>query len=706
MAVEHRRAEWLLAGAWASTVVRVLVVLCAASLVLSIGLAWTYLNARHRALTAAKDRVQGEAVRAARVIDTELQRLPVLVRALAADVSAGRVPKAQLPERLKASLDVTPQLHAIGAAYVPYAYDGQLRLRAPMYRRQGDATELVDLDSLYDYTQGDHDWYRAPLTAGPSWSEPAISDLSPAPVVEFSAAFTDGPLQGQTPAGVIHAAMSLSEVDDLIRSLDLGEYGYGFLVSRKGFVISHPFADAYVAARGNPDAAAKRMFEAVRGGQHAVVEDATDPITGEPSWIFSETVPATGWTVGVVFFQQESANSRMFRRQQIRLTVSVLVLAALLLGLGLRLVYRGNVQTLWFGVLAWCGLLALGIGVLWIEGYGTPSSDAAADTIFANTASARQFVLKTTRAALKRRGGLLPVYVPTGVFVQTLEIAGPNNIAVSGYIWQKYPKTLPESIQRGIVLPDAADRQITEAYRRTEGDVETIGWYVKATIRQTFNYARYPLDQQDFRLRIWPRDLDKNVTLVPDLDSYRIIHPLSRFGLEKGFTLPGWKVERTQFSNRPRERNTTFGVAMGEADSVNELYFNIILNREILEPVFSSLLPLAVSGFMVFALLLAVKESTRASVVQILAAYSALFFVVILSELDLRRKLPSSSILYIEYFYFVMYGAILSVALITLTNTWTGFFPRIERREHLLPKLLFWPLILVALLAATLAVFY
>ena len=29
--------------------------------------------------------------------------------------------------------------------------------------------------------------------------------------------------------------MSLLEIDDLIKSLDLGDFGYGFLVSKKGF---------------------------------------------------------------------------------------------------------------------------------------------------------------------------------------------------------------------------------------------------------------------------------------------------------------------------------------------------------------------------------------------------------------------------------------------------------------------------------------
>jgi len=103
---------------------------------------------------------------------------------------------------------------------------------------------------------------------------------------------------------------------------------------------------------------------------------------------------------------------------------------------------------------------------------------------------------------------------------------------------------------------------------------------------------------------------------------------------------------------------------------------------------------------------LIVKESTRGNVVQTLSAFSGLFFVIILSQLDLRRRVSGASILYIEYYYFVMYCAIVTAALTTLTNGWPGLFPRIEHREHFLPKLLFWPVILVALTVITLVIFY
>jgi hypothetical protein len=606
-------------------------------------------------------------------------------------------------------------LSGVGAAYAVQQYDPNLRLYAPYYRRQSETTELIDLDALYDYTQGDRDWYQLPFTVGASWSEPTLTDASPTPVVEFSAPFTDGPT-GTGTAGVIHGTIALSDADDLIRSLDLGEYGYGFLVSKNGFVISHPFGDELVTSPGTEAStdsahdsdtreAARAMFDTVRTGQPGLIDDAVDPVTGEPSWVFSEPVASTGWTVGVVFFKGESTGLHLFRRDLMRFTLSLLLLCVSLLVVGGLAFYSGRVEELWIAVLVTCGLLLAGIGALWVEGYASAAPRPSSSTLFANSASVRAFVLSTTRASLKNEGPL-PFFVPTGVFLQTLELTGPNTVTVTGYLWQRYASNVPTAVARGFTFPEASDSTVTESYRFMQDDAETIGWTFRATIRQRFDYAKYPLDQQEVQIRIWPADIDKGVVLIPDLNSYRLIHPLARLGLEKQFRLPGWDVERTQFSNETTARHTTFGLGTGNGAVVEELSFSVLLNRSVLEPVFSELLPLAVVGFMVSMLLLVVKESTRGNEVEILSAFSGLFFVGVLSQLDLRRRLSSSSITYIEFFYFVMYAAILIVALIVLTNAYPGYVKRVERQEHLIPKLLFWPTILTVMLVLTVLVFY
>lgn len=665
---------------------------------------WT----RHRVVSAARDRAQGEALRAAKVIDGELQRFETVVRGVADDIDMGRVDRVGIAQRLRSAIDATPQMSGIGAAFTPRAYDPAVRLYAPYYQRKGDGVELVQLDSLYDYTLGDYEWYHKALDQGPSWTEPAIAAAEGAAGVEYSASFRLRGARSASPSGVIHATMSLAEINELISSLDLGEVGYSFLVSKGGFLISHPLSEEYSSVRGEPaarTAQAERMLRRILGGGPGVVEDAVDPVTGEACWIFSEPVQSAGWTVGVVFFKELTSQNSILRRQEIRFAVALIVTACLLLALLLE-PYRHShdALTLWTGSVLGSGILLVGIGWLWAVGYRLNPESNGPSSALVDRASVRRFVLDATRNSLKRTGDL-PIFVPTGVFIQTLEIISPNNVSITGYLWQKYAKNVPKTVTRGFILPDATDRTISEAYRRTDGENEVIGWYIHAVIRQNFDYSGYPLDQQDFKLRIWHADLGSGVVLVPDLDSYKIIHPLARAGLAGNFTLPGWNIEQTQFSSRVRNRTTTFGIDSSDR-ARTELSFDVLIHRRILEPVFSSLLPLTVCGFMVFALLLMVRESTRNNVSQILAAYSALFFVVILSQLDLRRRVSGTSILYIEYFYFANYGAILVAALVTLTNGWPGIFPKIEQREHIFPKLLFWPITLTALALVTICAFY
>ena len=60
---------------------------------------------------------------------------------------------------------------------------------------------------------------------------------------------------------------------------------------------------------------------------------------------------------------------------------------------------------------------------------------------------------------------------------------------------------------------------------------------------------------------------------------------------------------------------------------------------------------------------------------------------------------------YIEYFYFILYTAILGVAANALTFTLAGSGV-VQVRDNLIPKLLFWPAVLGGCFAVTLAFLY
>lgn len=131
-----------------------------------------------------------------------------------------------------------------------------------------------------------------------------------------------------------------------------------------------------------------------------------------------------------------------------------------------------------------------------------------------------------------------------------------------------------------------------------------------------------------------------------------------------------------------------------------------------MSPFISDMIPPVVVAFLLFAvLMISTKHEERIasygfSSSAVLAYCAALFFVLILSHAALREDLATHGIIYLEYFYFIMYFAILAVSVnsILLASGTTLTF--ITYKDNLIAKLLYWPVILGVVFGIALAVFY
>ncbi len=97
--------------------------------------------------------------------------------------------------------------------------------------------------------------------------------------------------------------------------------------------------------------------------------------------------------------------------------------------------------------------------------------------------------------------------------------------------------------------------------------------------------------------------------------------------------------------------------------------------------------------------------ATGFKVTDILKAAVSLLFPALVAQVNLRSKVGASDIIYIEYFYFILYVAILAVAGNALTFTLSASGVS-QVRDNLIPKLLFWPVTLGACFAVTLYFLY
>jgi hypothetical protein len=122
--------------------------------------------------------------------------------------------------------------------------------------------------------------------------------------------------------------------------------------------------------------------------------------------------------------------------------------------------------------------------------------------------------------------------------------------------------------------------------------------------------------------------------------------------------------------------------------------------------------PLVVIAMILFATLMTVtRHAEKAELFGfntsgVLAACAGLFFAVLLAHIQLRDTFAVPDILYLEYFDFVMYFMILLVALDAFLFTDGPRLRLLAYENNFLPKVLYWPVLLGAMYAITLVVFF
>lgn len=311
------------------------------------------------------------------------------------------------------------------------------------------------------------------------------------------------------------------------------------------------------------------------------------------------------------------------------------------------------------------------------------------------------------------------ITIKTGLFIQSLQFFNSNEVNLSGYIWQHYQDGVhdgikPDSPEVGFILPEqvnsGSDIEPREAYRYRQGDEEVIGWYFEATLRQPFEYSYYPFDHKSVWIRLWPKDFTRNIVLVPDFAAYKSTGVDDIFGIEKSMVLGTWERQNTYFDYQASSYDTNFGIAqyIGQED-FPDLHYNFVIKRKFVNAFVVHLLPLFLVAALLFSALLTVSGKPDLasrhgfSTSGVIGACSALFFVVMLAHIHLREQFAGTSIVYMEYFYFLMYGLLVAASANTYLFSMRAapWLTLIHYKDNLIPKISFWPVVLVSMIVIT-----
>ena len=370
---------------------------------------------------------------------------------------------------------------------------------------------------------------------------------------------------------------------------------------------------------------------------------------------------------------------------------------------------HGTVRSLIWTSVSWSLALLLGLILAWAAIPTFERQDAWHGTPVQNAADLDAYLARHVAE------GNDPILIPTGILVQSLEFLNGDNIQVTGYVWQRLGPNLPDDLVPGVVLPEGTKDSYkqSEAYRYDENGVQTIGWYFETILREPFEYAEYPFDEQDLWLRLWARDFTQNTVLVPDFASYTSLDPKALPGLEKEFVYSGWTPIYAGFSLANQPYSTSFGIRTANQSAGRpEMYFNLILDRNFAGPFFEHMVFAIAVMILLFGLLVLttddpdLKARFQLSTAGVLGSASGLLFAVILKHNQLRSVVASPGVSYIEVIPILLYGVIVVVVLNAILLASPYKVKIVHHRSNLVPVLAYWPVVLGLLFGVTLVVFF
>lgn len=700
-------------------IISVALVLCIASLALTLFLRYRYHQEKSNREATAFIRAKQEASIVASRISQELANLTALATSIANDLTNGDLEHKMLTDSLRRELEANPAIFGLGAAYQPEAYKVGLTLYAPYYiKNEKGNFKRIQVEDFYDYTQPPRDdpntpnttWYHDPIRKGAMWHELYFSTVADTFLVEYIAPFyrVAPDTLKKVPIGVIYANHSVETFTQFVDSLDLGKEGYSYILSRQGEYIVHPdtgFLGTTILEKAEElrDNKLRADGERVLQGE-SFSREGIDPTTGRRAWMFYERIPLTNLSLEVVLDKSAWAAAPNITIRSLTWIALALIACLCFLSVLIFRADRGTTQSLWRVIISVMVLFTSGIGFIWYLVI-TNSPRESHEIVLTNKTSLNEY-LNSIDLSFQDRALTSALRVPTGIFVQSIKITDINEAAVSGYIWQKYTADTPDEIVKEFIFPQVIDEEagnIEEVYRFQEGDIETIGWFFRATLRQSFNVSKYPLDRAVARIQIWPKSLNQNVILIPDLDAYKFMDPTQKPGLAHNLLLEGRDITRSFFSFQFAPYNANFGSdhAIRKNDTP-DLYFNINVRRRILSPVIAHAVTILVVTALMFGILVIDAESAF----NVLSYAAALFFVVAIAHVGLRGELEADSVVYFEYFYILIYIVILLVSVNSILFYLPIHIPFIEYRKNLIPKLLYWPIVSGILLAITTVTFY
>jgi len=688
-----------------------------ASFIATAVLLVTRMRQQYQLLDRARQTADEETQKAVDTIMGPLKEAQDLVSALAGEVSSGALDDAALESRLREMVKKDPDIMEACVAYRPFGHTPGERLYAPCAELDEGKISFFDLGDEYDYTG--EEWYNEVISSGrPAWSEPYRDKRTNEMAISCNVPFFLKP-DGEKVSGVVHLAFSLATIREYSHSLELGHSYLRFIVTRRGAFIYFPLNEVVesqksIFAMQKTDEERRieeKIRQALRGKR--TLYESRDSSNNFSYIVAFEPVPVTGWCLGSHYLKEQFTLSNTdFRRQQMAIIIAGILCLTSLMAL-ISGAWKLEKRSLWATSIVFSLLCTAGTFDIWHIVYTAPLQKNG-NSIFITDRVMLHKALAEYEAPRKKAGETAPIYIPTGIYIETLEFKASNELKAAGYIWQKYALSIDPDISREVIFPEAISFSLKEVYRITIDTFEVIRWRFEATLREHFDYSKYPFDRPDIWIWLRHADLDNMVTLVPDLNSYKVMSPLTCPGLpSSGLVLPGYTVQGSFFDYRKYIATTDFGVNDPTSfETSPELFFHIAARRNILNPFVSKIFPLLIMLSMLFVVKMKFsnneeeKQTFGLSGLGVLGTVISFFFTTMVSQSALRTEMNVEGVTFLENFHLITYIMLFLMAVTTFFFIGSRKPSILEYEDCLLSKLLYWPIVSSLVLIVTIVYYY
>ena len=268
-----------------------------------------YLSSRDRILATQEARVETTVDDAVRDLEVRLSVLEETADLLAEVVQRGNYSEDELRALLREAVDDRSDLFGAALALHPPFADDPVRGFAHYYFYRDGEIESTDLTLAYDYLLSG--WFREALSRGePTWTEPYYdAGAGEVTMVTYSVPMFRQVEGEATFYGVVTADITLDELQYYLERMELGERGFGFLLSRSGKVMVSPNPDnrlkSWASTMPNPEQAerwAGLISQVTAGG---AASDKIGCYQQEHCVIKLAPLASTRWPVGAFYSEYE-----------------------------------------------------------------------------------------------------------------------------------------------------------------------------------------------------------------------------------------------------------------------------------------------------------------------------------------------------------------------------------------------------------------